>query len=710
MSRNQDEELMGHLKRLLAGDTAGKNVRKLSQLLGLPSHARRQVRRLLQEMMREGQVVGMGRGYYALAEADDRVEGRLLRKGRHYMIRTEGPKGTEEFRVHTDDRGGALAGDRVRALRVRHRPRSIGEARVEEILERGGLPVVGVFHRQAKACFVRPDRDDDLGPILVIDSNPEARDGQVVALRLDDASPHGKLKGHIVRILGEPGDLACELERLKLEHDLPHDFPAAVNEALQVDELGDARTDLRHLPFLTIDPPDAKDFDDAVWVIAQESGFRLWVAIADVSAYVPMGGLVDEEAAVRGCSVYLPGQVVPMLPSALSEETCSLQPGQDRAAMILEMDFDGEGKRLAVRAQRGLIRSTARLSYGQVQAVLDGQVEPEQAGQAARFVEELKTMASLAKRLLAGLTERGQLEFNLPESNIRLDDEGQPVKVRPAEQRFANRLIESFMVAANEAVATCLGATEAPLAYRVHPEPDAEKIASFAAAAAELAHPVPFGEHPTPKQLQAFMASLAGKDAEPVLSSLLLRSLMRAHYSTENDGHFGLASDAYLHFTSPIRRYPDLMVHRQLGMVLAGAEQAVDLGRLDAKACNWPLSSEITSNLSELASLAERKALGAERAAVDLFHAAYMKERIGETYPAKVVFVAEFGLFVKAEPSGIEGLVPVRSLLDDYYHFDGDRMTLTGRSSGRRFGMGQELMVRVVDANLAARQVEYELL
>ena len=439
---------------------------------------------------------------------------------------------------------------------------------------------------------------------------------------------------------------------------------------------------------MTIDPPDARDFDDAVYVERSGKGYRLLVSIADVSAYVQPGSALDREALRRGCSVYFPAGVFSMLPARLSEELCTLAPGRDRAAVTVELEVDAQGVVTNAQFKRSLIRSSARLTYQQAQEIIDSDQDDEKA-------RHLKVMAECAGKMLERLHGRGALDMELPETEIRLDPEGEPHEVEPAPRYFAHRIIEVFMIAANEAAARALEAVGAPAVYRVHPPPDAEKMEVFARVAENLGAPASFGRQavPSPKQLSDYLRSLQDRPIKEVIGMLLLRSLMQARYSDSCDGHYGLASPAYLHFTSPIRRYPDLAVHRQLTTLIRGEK-------------SWPHSGAEVAKVAELCSRSERVALAAERAAVSLYQAAYMQERLGETFEGMVAAVFDFGVFVRMYPSGVEGLVHISQMKDDYYRFIEDRLSLVGRRGGKAYRMGTKCRVRVESVQLSQARVD----
>jgi len=690
MGKKTDQEVSAAILSVLKSSKRGPiSIKRVLKQLGLPADSRRRIRRLLKLLVEEGKVVAEGRGRYSFAGALEEVVGVVARgRGDAILVEPDG-EDADPLRIHPDERGGALVGDRVRAVLIRRRLRHLSDGRIIEIIKRGGLPIVGQYHRRAKASFVVPDDPEVPGPILVEEDTKEAADGDVVAVAVEDITPRARPSGKITRVLGEPGELATEVARVALEHLLSREFPEDVKaEKVGDDPAADEREDLRSVPHVTIDPPDARDFDDAVCVERSGDGFRLLVSIADVSAYVQPGSALDREALRRGCSVYFPAGVFSMLPARLSEELCTLAPGVDRAAVTVELEVDARGAVTDARFKRSLIKSAARLTYRQVQEILDDKSDDENA-------RHLKVMAECAKKMLERLHGRGALDMDLPETKIHLGPDGNPQEVEPAPRYFSHRIIEVFMIAANEAVARALEAAGAPAVYRVHPPPDAEKMEVFARVAENLGAPVSFGKHvvPSPRQLSDYLRSLGDRPIKEVVSMILLRSLMQARYSESCDGHYGLASSAYLHFTSPIRRYPDLAVHRQLTTLIRGEK-------------TWPHSGDEVAKVAELCSRSERVALAAERAAVSLYQAAYMQEHLGEIFDGMVAAVFDFGVFVRMYPSGVEGLVHISQMKDDYYRFVEERLSLVGRRTGKAYRMGTRCRVRVESVQLSQARVD----
>ncbi|MDH3998731.1 MAG: ribonuclease R, partial [Desulfuromonadales bacterium] len=508
--------------------------------------------------------------------------------------------------------------------------------------------------------------------------------------------------GHIVEVLGDADDPEVEIRTAAIQFGLPDQFsPQALTDAatlpLQVEAADLAgRTDLRQKAFVTIDGETAKDFDDAVAIDCVNDGYRLFVAIADVSHYVAPGDAIDQEAQERGTSVYFPGSCLPMLPEALSNGICSLNPGVDRLVMVAQLDFDAEGKRTDMCFYPAVICSHARLTYTEVAAIL---VEKDDELRAARaeLLDDLERMKCLAQLRIERRRERGSLDFDLPEAQIQLDLKGRPENIIRAERNLAHRLIEEFMLAANEAVAKWLTQRQQPLLFRVHEAPSEGRMADFQQFIANfnqgLAIPV---QGITQKLLLELLERVAGCPEEHVINHVLLRSLPQAYYTTDNLGHFGLAAEYYCHFTSPIRRYPDLMVHRILKQRLTASKST--------------FASE--PSLEELAgqtSLAERRALEAERDIVKLKKCQFIADKLGLDYDGVIASVHAFGFFVELRDVYIEGLVHISTLEDDFYQFEEERHRLIGTSRRREFTIGDRVRVRVQKVDLQRREIDFSL-
>ena len=506
----------------------------------------------------------------------------------------------------------------------------------------------------------------------------------------------------LLRVLGAPADPAAEVERILAERGIERQFPAdaqAQADALPDEVDGDAlvsrpdRDDMRHIPFVTIDGADAKDFDDAVASEgAAGGGWRLYVGIADVADYVREGTALDRAAIGRGTSVYLPGLCVPMLPEKLSNGLCSLRPQVDRQAMVAIIEVRRDGNLGPCRFVDAVIRSRARLTYDQAQSALDG--DDAQAGPAWAHKADLARLSEVAQALNGRRRERGALDLDLPEAEVLFGDDG-TFDVRARGRKASHKLIEELMLAANMAVGRAFKEADFPSIWRVHPPPDPEKVALLSRAGAVHGLTLPQGKQGiSPRDLSAFLTAAERTTAGPALHYMALRTLTRAEYSVDDVGHFGLGVDGYLHFTSPIRRYPDLVVHRMLKRIIGkqrpgrGLEEQLD----DAAVSSSKL---------------ERRSMEAEYEALDLYRALSVKDRVGEEFDATITTVTHFGLFAQIREPFVEGLLHISDLGDDWYEHNEDTMTLTGQKAGRRFGLGDPVRVCISAVDIPQRRIAF---
>jgi ribonuclease R len=608
---------------------------------------------------------------------------------------------------------GAMHGDRVK-VRVTSRSGRGAEGQVVAIVERAQKRVAGTLRRKGKSAWLEPDDNRVRGPIVLpraIDAGPEGNSGVdgdavIVIITRWPESPGENPEGTIETVLGRPGTLSVEAAKiLVLEKIVESHSDKAIEQARAFgDEVPAAmkagREDLRHIPLPTIDPEDARDHDDAVWVErTPRGGYRAWIAIADVSTYVTPGTAIDDEAHVRGCSVYLPDRAIPMLPRALSSNLCSLLPDVDRLCLCAEVELDAKGEVLHSRLIRGVMRSAAKLTYGGVANALglSDQAKPEP--KAKEMVEGLRVAYELSRHLRAHRMKRGALDFELPEAKIILDETTrEPTDVARRAQdegvKKAYQLIEELMLLGNETVARWCQEREIPTIYRIHAPPDEKKLDRFAAMCETLGIEFDVDDTKDPRKLGDLLKSFSDHPLAPVLNSLLLRSMKQATYDVANVGHFGLASKAYLHFTSPIRRYPDLVVHRQVHAVLEGKEVRRD-GEAKEKLAEAALAS----------SIAERRAMEVERAVVDLYRVFLMKDRIGERYEGTVTAVVGSGVFVQLDAPFVDVLVRLEDLGGDQWNVDDDALKVVAGRSGDVVALGDRMIVEIVDAAILRRTV-----
>jgi ribonuclease R len=620
-----------------------------------------------------------------------------------------GAEGADDIFVAARNLAGAMDGDRVALLVEKRRGRADTrpDGRVISIVERGRSEILGRFVAGTPNGRLLPIIPRFAPPLLITPENENnILPGQIAIARISSSvSPSGALNGIIMTILGAADDPAVDVATIAYKYHLPTTFPDAVMQAANVipaavlpTELS-GRVDLRDLSLVTIDGASARDFDDAVAVQREEEGrIRLWVAIADVSHYVRRGDVIDQEALQRGTSVYFPDRALPMLPEHLSNGICSLQADVDRLAVVAEILFSPEGERLTSRFYRAVIRSRARLTYDQVYAWLtDARAK---ADAPSDLLAQTRIMVELSQRLTAMRTARGSIDFDLPEAEIVVNLRGNPEDIIRRERNEAHKLIEEFMLAANEAVADFLANKEMPFLYRIHEEPELEKMLELQEFTAPLGYGFAGGaETSLPRALQELLAATAAAPEGRAIHQLVLRSMKQARYAAENAGHFGLAASRYCHFTSPIRRYPDLVVHRVLCQVLE-ATTGIDPGQ------RQKLQMEFLP-LGEALSKLERRATDAEREMVNLYKCRFMADKIGEEFAGIVSGVQSYGLFVELDQWFVEGLVAIAALTDDYYEFDPLHQTLTGQRRRKIWRVGEPLCVKVLRVNPDWREIDF---
>ncbi len=681
--------------------------RDLARALDVPDSEYRAFRRLLRELEAEGAVFRQRKGRLGAPEKFEAATGRLqvTRRGDGFVVPDE-PGGPDVFvpARHLDT---AQDGDRVVVRVDRRRPGRNPEGRVVRVLLRATRQVVGPFHRRKGIGLVRAQEPPLTSDVMVpSDRDAGAKDGDVVLVEIEDWGKATPLPiGRITRILGRPEDPGVEVLGILLGHQLPLDFPPGVlAEAERIGRRGirpedlSAREDFRDRLVFTIDPATARDHDDAVSARRlEDGGLEVGVHIADVSYYVKRGSALDREARERATSVYLVDRVVPMLPEALSGDLCSLVPGVDRLVLSALFRVGADGTVLDRRLARGVIRSRHRLSYEQAQDLLDGRAPEPAVPDADGLREALGWLSGFARQLRREREKAGAVDFALPEAEVRLDEAGEPVEIRARARLEAHRLIEDLMILANETVATRAGTDGLPFVYRIHEPPDPDRLDGLRSLSRLFGHPLPAGEV-SPRDIADLVRSQSGTSREFLVSTVALRSMRQARYSTQNLGHFGLASRAYAHFTSPIRRYPDLLDHREIVRLLENRT-----GR----------PSPAVEDLEETArhcSERERKAEEAERDSVQAKTIRYMQRHLGDELDGTVSGVTGFGLFVLLDDLLTEGLVRLSSLDDDYYVYDEETFSLTGRRSRRRLRLGDRVRVQVVRVDAESREVDLALL
>lgn len=610
-----------------------------------------------------------------------------------------------DYYIAGRDTGGAMHGDLVAVRPLPRRGREGRSGVVVRVLERALTHVVGRLERHGAIGIVVPaDRRVATEVFIGPDALGGARPGDIVVARLIAyPSRHQAAQGVVEEIIGREGDPGIEVEITIREHGLRTAFPAeAIEQAagitIDVEQAlsrEPERRDLRDRFVFTIDPADAKDFDDAISIERVEGSVRLGVHIADVSHYVPWDSPIDREARLRATSVYLVDRVLPMLPEKLSNQVCSLAPDEDRLTFTVDMLLDRTGRVERYELFPSVIRSRRRFTYGQVQRMLDGS-EPFPDPDSERSLTEF---ARIAGAIRARRVARGGLDFETVEAKVRLDEAGKPIEVVLRERTQATSMIEEAMILANEVVAGHMRAAGAPMVYRIHEDPDPDALDQVALVLKEFDYPVSTVHGASPATFQRIIAYAHGRPEQRLVNALLIRALERARYVDYLAGHFGLASEAYTHFTSPIRRYPDLIVHRLLKAQLAGTldEDPEVVGMVPE--LGW---------LTEHCSFMEREAEMAEDDSVRFKICELMSEHVGEVFDAFVSGVTTYGLFVQLENTA-EGLVHVESMADDHYRFEATRFMLYGETTGKRYRLGQPVRVRLVNVTLSEARLDFEL-
>lgn len=681
------------------------SVREMRKSFGRP--AGETVQEALRELVDERKVVRLHKSRYALTKAASVVSGVVQGHPEGFGFVVPDQKGLEDIYLDRREMRRVMHGDRVLVRQERGR-RGDARGHVVKVLERGQQRLVGVVRTDGPRAFLVP-MDPRVAPGIPLQDPGSARSGQVAAAEMTRygtgyAPPEARLQ----RVLGAPDDPEVQAQAVIFRYGWPQEFSEEARQ--EADRLGPrpdpaeiaSRRDLRALAAFTIDGETARDFDDAVGVErTPDRGYRLYVSIADVAHYVPRGSPVDVEAYARGTSVYFPDRALPMLPEALSSGLCSLKAGTDRLCRtaLLEVNRKGEVERAEVFPS--VVRSAARLTYTEVGRILVDR-DASVTGRYAGLGEPLRVMEELAHLLMERRNARGSLDFQLPETEIVLDERRMPTDVRRAERTIAHRIIEEFMIAANEAVARYLQERKFPCVYRVHEGPDEDTLDAIAPFLSTLGYPLPRSrEKAAPGDVRRVLEACRGKPEERVVNRMLLRSMKQACYDPDNVGHFGLASEAYLHFTSPIRRYPDLVVHRLLDQAMSGR-------RPDPRA-----REELAAYLREAAdhgSARERLAMDAEREMVDIKKAQFMTDKIGQTCTGVVTDLAGFGFFVELDAWFVEGLVSLKSLQDDFYRYYETAHVIKGQNHGRSFRMGDAVTVRVARVKLFQGEIDFELL
>ena len=676
----------------------------LAALLGIREATERQaLEKRLGAMARDGELLVNRANEYCLVERLPVIVGTVSghRDGFGFLVPDEG--GDDLFLPFREMRM-LFHGDRAAARVAGRDDRGRPEGAIVEVLERRTRQVAGRFSLEGGVGFVTPDnRRISQRVVVPREATGPARHGDLAVVEItEQPSRNRDAVGRVLRVLPEQGGADAAIELAIASHGLSHAFPPeALAEARQYGrevarQPGDSREDLRNLPLVTIDGEDARDFDDAVYAEPNAAGYRLVVAIADVSHYVRPGTALDAEARNRATSVYFPSRVLPMLPEELSNHLCSLMPDVDRLCMVCDMQVTRAGAVSKSRFYAAVMRSQARFTYTRVAAHLEGR-EPLARGPQARLAPVIDCLHQVYRALRKEREKRGALDFEAPEVKILVDAAGNPTDIRAYPRNDAHRLIEECMIAANVQAAGFLKKRRLPALFRIHGKPDEERIEDLKRFLAMRGVHLEIGGDLKPARLQKVLAGIVGRPDAAVLENAIIRSLPQALYQPLNIGHFGLALAEYAHFTSPIRRYPDLLVHRGIRHALGGGGAA-----------NFVHSAREMEALGTDCSLRERRADEAARSVVAWLKCEYMRPRVGEEFGAVVTGVAEFGLFVQLKSMQVDGLVHVTALPPDYFHFHESDRTLVGERTRLRFSIGDELRVRLARVDSAERKIDFE--
>lgn len=693
-----------YIMSIIDASEKGLTRSDLEELLDLVSEEHREaLRRRLRAMTRDGQLLRNRRGQYRLMAALDLISGVVLghREGHGFLKPDAG--GDDVFLSPREMRH-VFPGDKVAVCEIGRDRRGRREGKIIEILRRNTTQVVGRLHEDEGVWFLTPDNSKICKEILITGERAAtAKPGQIVVAEITNQPGAYHLPtGVITEVLGDHMAPGLEIEIALRSYDLPHQWPEGVLaqaksfNAKQAPDMTADRKDLRHLNFVTIDGEDAKDFDDAVYCESRMlGGYTLYVAIADVSAYVTPGSALDQEARTRGNSVYFPSAVIPMLPEVLSNGLCSLVPHVDRYCMVCEMQIGRSGKLLNYKFYPAMMHSKARITYKETYGILT-ETDKKAATKFSHVQADLKRLYALYQVLHQARAKRGAIDFDLPETRIIFGNKRKIKRILPLVRNDAHRLIEECMLMANVATAKFLLKHYKAALFRNHDTPSPDKLADTRAFLHELNLSLGGRDNPDPKHYTKLLNSIGDRPDKHLIQTVLLRSMMQAQYEAKNSGHFGLAYEAYTHFTSPIRRYPDLIVHR----LIRGA-----LNKKSAPSYDEEALSDIAAN----SSMTERRADEATRDVEAWLKCEFMQDKVGETFSGVISSVTGFGLFIELDQIYIEGLVHITDLDNDYFRYDSQKHRLVGDRTGKVYRLGDKLTVRVVRVDLDERKIDFIL-
>ena len=680
-------------------------LKELAMLLQVPKDQRDELKAVMDSLEAEGKVHVTQKGKYIKGEAKH-LRGIFQANARGFgFVTVEGEP--EDIFIGEEDMGGAMQGDEVEVAITKAPEGRRREGKILKIVNRGTQRLVGYYQSRKNFGFVVPDNERILQDIFVpAEQSKGAVTGHKVVVELTSyGGERKKPEGRIVEILGHANDPGVDILSIVKAYDLPIEFPEKVlNQAERVakpvtgaDMAG--RKDVRDWQMVTIDGEDAKDLDDAITLTKEGDNYILGVHIADVTNYVQENSALDREALKRGTSVYLADRVIPMLPHVLSNGMCSLNAGEDRLALSCIMTVDAKGNVVDHQIAETVVNVDERMSYTSVKKILEEHDE-EECRRYQTLIPMFELMKELSEILRNRRHKRGAIDFDFPESKMVLDEDGTPLEIKAYDRNVATKIIEDFMLLANETVAEEYFWQEIPFVYRVHEAPDEEKMKKLITFIQNFGYTmhVPKGQEIRPKEVQKLLDKIEGSQEEAMISRLTLRSMKQAKYSPDNDGHFGLATKYYTHFTSPIRRYPDLQIHRIIKDNLRGR---MTESRRDHYA---KILTEVTMQASSL----ERRADEAERETVKLKKVQYMKKFYGEEFEGVISGITKWGLYVEL-PNTVEGLVHVANMMDDHYDYDETHFQMVGTHTGKRYELGQKVKVRVTGCDTIARTIDFEL-
>ncbi len=683
-------------------------AKEMAIILGVPKNEYQKFTLVLKELEDNYKITKNRKNRYRVME-DDFEEGIYRKNQRGFgFVKIENQE--DEIFISKENSLNALNGDRVIVEIIEDKDiTKRAEGKVKKILKHERDTVVGIFQNSKNFGFVVPD-DRSLGTdIFISKSNfAKAKDGQKVVVQITKYPENGKnAEGKIIEIIGRPDEAGVDMLSLIKEYSLPSEFPEEViKEAKRygdkIDESDiENRIDCRKDIIFTIDGEDAKDLDDAVRVIKLENGnYRLDVHIADVSHYVREGSLLDKEAQIRGTSIYMLNRVIPMLPKELSNGICSLNAGQDRYTLSCSMEINPEGKTVSAEVYKGIINVCERMNYHDVQKILD-KSDKKVLKRYEKYIKNFELMEELATILKNRRLEQGYLNLDIPESKIELDEDGRVVSIGKYETSFSNEIIEQFMLSANETIAEKFYWLDAPFIYRVHEDPDIDKIKDLNKFLFNFGLKIKIvNDKVYPTEVSKILEEIKGKEEEKVISTFILRTLKLAKYEAENKGHFGIASKYYCHFTSPIRRYPDLFIHRIISKYIEDNYVVDNFWVEDYK--------EKATQRAAASSEREKIATKVERDSEDMKKAEFMQDKIGEEFDGIVSSVTQFGIFVELENT-VEGLIRFENLGNEYFIYDEERKRLIGEKSNKTYKIGDKVKIRVISANKMLRQIDFEV-